>query len=286
MRRETNVSGHSRRIDDHYGRVGLTDRIVDRLRAAGKDLGSLSRDDLAGFDEFHTGGRPATRDLARLAQLRSGMRVLDVGSGIGGPARTLAAELGCLVYGVDLTGEFSRAARLLSSLVGLADRTAFQQGDACRMPYRTGRFDAVWSQNAMMNIEDKAGLFREVRRVLRPGGIFAFQAVFAGDRDDVRYPTFWAPNATLSFLLAPSDARSLLDSVGLEEEVWEDTSEETLEHARARRAAPPTASADGALGRDVLVVSDVAEKIENSARNLAEARVRTARGIFRRPATD
>jgi sarcosine/dimethylglycine N-methyltransferase len=278
-------SEHRRSIDDHYGRVELTERILDRLRAAGKDLGSLSRDDLAGFDEFHTGGRPATQELARLAALEPGMRVLDAGSGIGGPARTLATERECHVLGLDLTGEFCRAAQRLTSLVRLSDRVSFQRGDACRMPYRSRQFDVVWSQNAMMNIEDKASLFHEVRRVLRPGGGFAFQAVFAGARGETRFPTFWAPNAALNFLVTPGEARNLLKAAGLVEEVWEDTSDDTLEQARKRRVAPPTASATE-LGRDVLVVADLAQKMESSVRNLEEGRVLTARSVWRRPATD
>ncbi len=276
------MSDYDRAVDTHYGGLGLSTRILDRLRDAGKDLRHLSRDDLSGFDEFHTGGRPSTRELAWLAEIRAGMRILDVGSGIGGPARTLAAEFGCRVVGIDLTGEFCRAAHMLTALVHLSSQVAFQQGDALRLPYRDRAFDVVWSQNAIMNIGDKESLFREIWRVLRPNGIFALQAAFAGARGEIRYPTFWAPNATLNFLSTLDESRRMLTAAGLHEEVWENTTRETLERARKRRTTSQSPEDSGTLGRDVIVIADVVEKIENSVRNMEEHRVVTARSLWRR----
>jgi SAM-dependent methyltransferase len=275
-------SSERRSIDRHYGGLDLSTRILDRLRQAGKDPNALSRDDLVGFDEFHSGGRASTLELGRLAALRPGTSVLDMGSGIGGPARTLAAEFGCRVVGLDLTGQFCRAAHMLTSLVRLSDRVVFQQGDALRMPYRDRAFDVVWSQNAIMNVENKAALFREVARVLRPGGLFALQAAFAGPGGEVHYPTFWASDERLNFLAPPAEARALLSAAGLREVAWEDRTGEMIEAARKRRGAP-LPSEPSALGRDVLVATDVEAKIENSLRNYEEGRSVSVRTLWRRP---
>ena len=214
-----------------------------------------------------------------------GMRVLDVGSGIGGPARTLAAEFGAAVVGLDLTEEFCRAATVLTDLVGLADRVTFRHGDALALPFPDARFDAVWSQNSIMNIPDHARLFAEMHRVLVPGGTLALEAVFAGAVEGVIFPTFWASAPELNFLMAPAAARALLGSAGFREVLWEDTTADTLDHARRRQPPPPAPVAAPALGRDTIVLEDVARKIENAVRNLEQARIVTVRAVLRRDET-
>ena len=278
-------SDYTRTINRHYGAADLSARILERLRAAGKDPATVTRDDLATFDEFHTGGRESTRDLARLAGIRPGMRVLDVGSGIGGPARTLAAEFGAEVVGLDLTEEFCRAAATLTDLVGLADRVTFRHGDALAMPFDDSRFDVVWSQNSIMNVPDHVRLFAEMHRVLVPGGTLALEAVFAGPVAGVIFPTFWASAPELNFLMVPGAARALLGTAGFREVLWEDTTADTLDHARRRRPPPPAPEAAPALGRDTIVLEDVARKIENAVRNLEQERIVTVRAVLQRAET-
>ncbi|MGE5243670.1 MAG: SAM-dependent methyltransferase [Betaproteobacteria bacterium] len=269
-----------RLVDRHYGGVDLRARILDRLREGGRDLRALTRDDLAEFDELHTGGRPSTRALATLAGLRPGARVLDVGSGVGGPARTIAAEFGCAVVGIDLTDEFCRAAVMLTGLVGLSDRVVFVRGTAIALPFRTGAFDAAWSQNAIMNVDDKAAVFREVRRVLAPGGVFALEVALAGPVAAPHYPTFWASSPAFSFLVTPAELRAHLAAAGWREAVWDDTTAEVLARSRARRDAAAGGDAPP-LGRSVVIVEDLEAKIENGFRNLDEGRVVTARLVLR-----
>ena len=90
-------------IEQHYGRGRILDSIIDALHASGKDLARLAPADLAPVDEFHIRGREATIELARRASLQPGMRVLDVGCGLGGSARYLATQYQCQVTGIDLT---------------------------------------------------------------------------------------------------------------------------------------------------------------------------------------
>ena len=157
----------------HWEREQLAESILAALAAAGKNLDALTIDDLAITDQFHGGGKPATVRLARLFGAAPGQRVLDVGGGLGGPARTLAVEFGCRVTVVDLTESFVRAARVLTARLGLDDRVSHHVGDALDLRFDDGAFDVVWTQNSGMNIADKARLYAGFHRVLRPGGLLA-----------------------------------------------------------------------------------------------------------------
>ncbi len=156
-------------VAGHYGKEKLLETILDALRAAGKDPERLTVEDLATFDHFHLRGRDATLELLRLAGLRAGELVLDVGGGIGGPARTLA-EAGCSVTVLDLTEEFCRTGAALTERVALGARVTFRHASALDMPFEDGAFDAAWTQHSSMNIEDKEQLYKEIARVVRRGG--------------------------------------------------------------------------------------------------------------------
>jgi ubiquinone/menaquinone biosynthesis C-methylase UbiE len=183
-------------MNAYWGREGLGQAILDALVASGKNLATLTIDDLAPTDQFHGGGKAATVRLARLAGLSPGMRVLDVGGGLGGPARTLAVEFGCHVTVLDLTESYVRAAEMLTTQLGLGDRVRHDVGNALALPFDPGTFDVVWTQNSGMNIADKEQLYEGFHRLLRPGGRLAFQAPMAGPVQPLIFPTMWAREAT------------------------------------------------------------------------------------------
>ncbi len=216
----------ARGIQAYWGRDGLEGAILAALAAAGKDVDALTVDDLAPADQFHGGGKAATDRLARLAGLRPGLRVLDVGGGLGGPARTLAVEHGCRVTVVDLTESYVRAGRALTARLGLAGRVTHEQGDARTLAAAPGAFDLIWTQNSGMNIEDKAGLYAGFARVLGPGGLLAIQEPMAGPVQPVVYPVMWARDARSSFLLPPAEMRGLIEAAGFRVRVWEDVTRE------------------------------------------------------------
>jgi ubiquinone/menaquinone biosynthesis C-methylase UbiE len=210
----------------YWGREELERKIVDALAAAGKNIESLTVDDLAPADQFHSGGKGATERLARLAELRPGTRVLDVGGGLGGPARTLAAQFGCHVTLVDLTESYVRAGAALTARLGLADRVSHRVGDALALDVAPGAFDVVWTQNSGMNIADKDRLYAGFARAVRPGGVLALQEPMAGPVQPPIFPLMWAADSAASFLRTPDTMRAVIEKAGFRVRVWDDITEE------------------------------------------------------------
>lgn len=270
---------YSESVNRQYGLDDMRSRILARLREAGKDVDHLTRDDLISFDEFHIGGIAETRKLAQLAGLGAGMHILDAGSGLGGPARTLAAEFGCRVTGLDLTEEFCSAATMLTARVGLDDLVDFRHGNALDMPFEDSSFDAVWTQFAGMNIADKERLYAEFRRVLRPGGTLALHEIMAGETPDPYFPVLWADEPSISFLRDPADVRGLLESLGFQNVAWNDLTQQSSEWFRAMQARPQ----DGPrpLGFGVFIANALPQKVASMLRNLEEKRIAVMQTVFR-----
>jgi SAM-dependent methyltransferase len=267
-------------VEIHYTRTDLGNAILAALKAAGKDIDRLTPDDLAPVDEFHGGQRPATVRLAELVGFGGTERVLDVGSGLGGPSRYLAWRFGCRVSGVDLTAEFVRVAEMLTRLTGLVDKADYRQGNALDLPFENMSFDVVWSQNAAMNIADRGLLYNEMRRVLKPGGKLALQEVAAGPGGPPHYPVQWGREPRVSFLLSQQATRDKLEAAGFRVLVWQDTTAAALASAveRARRGGGPPP----ALGTHLILGDDWPAMFQNSARNLEERRTELFNAVLER----
>lgn len=259
-------------IRTHYGRPDLAAVILAALEDAGADLQQLSLEALAPIDEFHIRGRAATLELAQAAGLRSTMRVLDIGSGIGGTSRCLAKEFGCRVTGIDLTDEYCQVASMLTARVGLDALVDYRQGDATNLPFADNEFDVVWSEHTAMNIPDKRRLYGEMHRVLKPGGTLAIYDVLAGPSGPVLFPVPWARTPDTSFLVSPEELRELLRDSGFTVADWKDTTAEAREWfvklaERIRREGFP------ALGFHLLMGHDFRAMAQNQGRNLEEGRI-------------
>jgi ubiquinone/menaquinone biosynthesis C-methylase UbiE len=219
-----------------YGSDRLADRLLASLQEVGYDLEQLSVADLLTFDELHIMGRQATLELGRLAGLTDSKRVLDIGCGLGGSARTLAAEFGCQVTGIDLSAEFVNAARVLSERVGLAEQVAFRHGDALDLPFAENRFDAACMLHVTMNIADKKGLFAEAARVLKPGGKLLLWEIFKTHESDLTYPVPWAEDESFSFLIPMDEMIALIEGAGFNSLQIDDATAEAADWVRARLA--------------------------------------------------
>ena len=186
-------------VEEHYASTDITARVLTALRAVNGPDVPITPDTLAPIDHFHGKGAVATEELAALLQPQAGDHLLDIGCGIGGPARWIAAKYGSRVTGVDLTAAFCEAARELNSLTGLADRVRVLHGSALSLPLPDNSFDRAYSQAALMNVSDKRSVFCEAFRVLRPGGLLALSLAGAGSAGDPRYPLPWATTPDISF---------------------------------------------------------------------------------------
>jgi MPBQ/MSBQ methyltransferase len=269
-------------VDAHYGRPDLGQRILETLQSQGKDLDALTPDDIAPLTHLTRRPKVATLALGRLVGLQPGQRVLDLGSGLGGPARTLATEFGCQVVGLDLTTEFVRAAAMLTTRVGLGDQITFQQGNALEIPFPDASFDVVWHEQFAMHIAAKELLYREVHRVLRPGGRLAMREYIAGPVEPIHFPVPWASDAAISFLWPAERVRHLLAVTGFVEQVWDDFTAAELEVRRGLAAAAESGTPAPLTGARLLRGADFKATQQNLARNFAEDRLRVVQVVFGR----
>lgn len=259
-------------IEDHYGRRGLLQAILRTLPAPAAGASRLTPADLAPVDAFHIRGHAATAELAGRGRLASGLRVLDVGCGIGGSARYLAGEHGCRVVGVDLTAEYIEAATALAGLVELTHAVEFRQANAMDLPLPDASFDVVWTEHAQMNIADKQRFYAALARVLVAEGRLFFHDVFQGPGGPPYYPVPWAEDAAISFLATPEAVRGLLTELGFAIVAWEDTSARSITWFAgvADRLRQAGASAPGP---HPLMGENAPAKVRNVIRNLQQGRI-------------
>lgn len=253
-------------IARHYTHGSLETAILEALKAAGKDTGKLVHADLAAIDEFHIGGRQATMDLAAQLDLPRGAHVLDVGCGIGGPARYFAAEQGWRVEGIDLTEEYVRVATALSQRLGLGDRVAYRQASATSLPFAASTFDGAYMLHVGMNIADKRSVFAEVRRVLKPGGLFAIYDVMRESDGAFAYPVPWSSEPATNAIDTAETYRTLLAGAGFRIEKERSRRDFALEFFRQMRERMAQAQASGGAsppGLPIVMGATAPQKIAN-----------------------
>lgn len=263
------------RVASHYSEsLELADVIAQHFQSAGKNLKKLTTADLATIDEFHIRGRKATLELAAQMKLTADSHVLDIGSGLGGAARTVAESYGCRVTGIDLTQAFCDAATAMSDWVGLGKHVSFKQGDATNLPFEDKIFDAAMTIHVAMNIAAKDKMYVEARRVVKPGGIFAVYDVLQGEGGDVLYPVPWAREPSISHLATPVEMKSLLVGAGFKLLDVQDSTEESqsfferMTAQMAKTGSPPVAWR-------LFLGDDFPAMARNQVRNVTDRRIRT-----------
>lgn len=271
-------------ITAHYSNAGLMERLRAALIDDGADPDNPTIAEMAPYDQFHGRGMEATEEIAALIAPNRQDHILDVGSGIGGPARFFASRFGCHITGIDLTADFCEAAVGLNRLMGLDDKLRIEQADALAMPFADAAFDGAYTMNVSMNISDKRGLYAEVFRVLKPGAWFVLSEIAQGPGGELSYPTPWARTRESSFLSTPAETKAGLEATGFVKLDIQDMTSQSLAYGAKSRALveqgekPPHRAVQ-------LIHGDLAkDAMANTARALKEGRVAPIEIFCRKPA--
>jgi SAM-dependent methyltransferase len=268
-------------IADHWASGDVYGRIEAALRKLPKPLEELTVEDLAPVDHFHARGFPATVELADKLPIRPGQHIVDIGCGLGGPARYLAKRFGCKVSGVDITEPFVAAANKLTALLHMEDQVKIEYGDGQRLPYPDSIFDGGYTQHVTMNVADRPKFYAEACRVLKPGAFFALTEHGLGPKGDPHVPVPWTNDGSGAYLVTPAETRRLLEQAGFEAIEIEDTGPKYLAGYRAaiKRAEEGTLPP---LGLHVLMGESTLQKTRNAARNIEEGRTHPIQVICRK----
>ncbi len=269
-------------IADHWGKGDVFALITAALTKQGKPLDGLTVEDLAPVDHYHARGLPATAELADRLPIRPGQHLVDIGCGLGGPARYLAKRFQCVVSGVDITPAFVEAGNKLSALVGIQSQVRIELGDGQRLPYQAASFDGGYTQHVTMNVPDRAKFYAEAFRVLKPGAFFALSEQCLGPTGQPHYPLPWSADGSGAYLVTPAETRRLLEQAGFEQIEIEDTGAKYLAGYN-KMAEKLEAGSMPPLGTHLLMGDSAPLKARNAARNIAEGRTHPIEVICRKP---
>lgn len=273
---------NAKAIAEHWAKGDVLTLILAALEKTGKSPEGLTVEDLAPVDHFHARGFPATVELADRLPVKADGHILDIGCGLGGPARYFAKRFGCRVSGIDITPGFVETANRLTAMVGLDGQVAIELGDGQRLPYGDGLFDGAITQHVTMNVADRSQFFREAYRVLKPGAFFALTEHGLGRAGEPHHPVPWSEDGSGAYLIPPSQTQELLETAGFEQIEMEDTGHQYLTaynkvmELAEQGASPP-------LGVHILLGDNAREKTRNAARNIEEGRTQPVQVICKKP---
>ena len=268
-------------LADHWAKGDVYGLIISALEKMSKPVEGLTIEDLAPVDHFHARGFPATVELADQLPLRTGHHVLDIGCGLGGPARYIAKRFQCEVSGIDITEPFVEAANKLTAVLRMDGQVKIRHGDGQRLPYPDSHFDGAYTQHVTMNVADRLSFFAEAFRVLKPGAFFALTEHALGPTGNPHHPVPWSEDGTGAYLIKPSETRALLEKTGFKDIVVEDTGPKYVASYKTRiqmadkGALPP-------LGIHILMGETASQKTRNAARNIEEGRTHPIQLICRK----
>ena len=271
-------------VTAHYRVPHLLETIRTGLAALGKTPETVAVEDLAPIEEFHIGGRPATKEVLDQLGLQPGQQVLDIGCGIGGPARFAASTYGVRVSGIDLTADYVEIGQTLSQWVGLAERVSLRQASATSLPFTQGTFDAAYMLHVGMNIAEKQTLAREAARVLKPGSLFAVFDVMRLNDEPLKFPVPWAAHSGLSSVDTPNTYKEALQLAGFDVVAERNRRDFAITFFENIRARQESAGGPPPLGLHQVMGGDAKVKMANLLENLKAGRLGPCEIIARKRA--
>ncbi|MGI9523156.1 MAG: class I SAM-dependent methyltransferase [Hyphomicrobiaceae bacterium] len=269
-------------IADHWGTGDVYGRIMDAMEAASIDPEAVTVEQMAPMDHYHARGFQATIELADELPIKSGDHIVDIGCGLGGPARYLADRFYCRVSGIDITLPFVEAANKLTALLKMDDQVHAELGNGSQLPYDDASFDGGYTLHVTMNVEDRDRFYGEAFRVLKPGAFFAITEHGLGAKGDPFYPCPWSEDGSGAFLVSPETTSDVLNRLGFVDVQIEETGEKYL--SGYKRAMELTSQGTvSPFGIHIFMGKTAAAKTSNAARNIEEGRTRPIKIICRRP---
>ena len=256
-------------VSNHYLHGGLLNAIEAALPALGKTTENVTIEDLAPVDEFHIGGRLATDNLFDQLNFSEQGYILDVGCGLGGAARYVATKYKNRVAGIDLTPEYIETGKALCSWLNLDKYVTLEQGSALSMSFQDNSFDGGYMLHVGMNIDDKASLFAEIFRVLKPRSSFGIYDVMGQKDGELIYPVPWATESSTSKLATPDQYKQALGDAGFEVSTENNRRAFSLEFFKQLRAKTEANGGPPPLGLHTLMQESTASKIKNMIDNIA-----------------
>lgn len=265
-----------------YAHGALLASIESALDKMGKSSDNVSIDDLAPVDEFHIGGRFATERFMAQLGLSKNHCVLDVGCGLGGAARFVADTYQCQVYGIDLSPEYVETGNTLCKWVKLGEHISLHQGSALDIPFANDHFDRAYMMHVGMNIEDKAQLFSELYRLLRPGAILGIYDVMGQQQSDLAFPVPWASSSATSYLATADEYTHGLAQAGFELLQQHNRRDFAIEFFKRLRAKTRVKAGPPPLGLHTLMQESTTAKIGNMISNIANGYIAPVELIVRK----
>jgi ubiquinone/menaquinone biosynthesis C-methylase UbiE len=256
-------------VSESYLHGDLLNSIRASIGKLGKTTDTVTVEDLGPVDEFHIGGRLATKSFLDQLDFSKQDHILDVGCGLGGATRFVAKEYGSRVTGIDLSQEYIETGKILSNWVKLGKQITIRQGSALSMPFQDGTFDGSYMLHVGMNIEDKTKLFSEINRVLKPGATFGIYDIMQKNSGELAFPVPWATNNSTNKLATPDQYKQALIESGFEVSIENDRSEFALEFFRLMKAKSEANGGPAPLGLHTLMKESTPMKLKNMVENIA-----------------
>ena len=201
-------------IENFWTRGDIFSRVHQAMSETGLINKKLEIEELFPIDQYHARGIAATVDLGKRMPISKNQKIIDIGCGLGGPARYYAKEFKCFITGIDITPSFIEIGNEFNRLTSMSDNVELLVGNGEVLDFDNETFDGAYSQHVTMNISNREKFFSEAFRVLKKDSFFAFTEHGLGPEGNPIFPLPWANSLEMSFLLPPQKTISILKDTG------------------------------------------------------------------------